>query len=298
VDESFKLSNTIFKTLPEGSLLAKVQQTKLNTVLDWDPEAQREIEAEYSSVTLPPSGDEAIHQFMFDECHFDSEHADGSFFEHLHFCRDFTALHYPGGSPRVMLLHSICGVGTNAFPLPVEKMPDLAKLITPAEMTQVEAFPSVLRLLVHGPLLQQLSEMDAAQLNNIRSIKMHRVIDNAPLKLDAAQLFEALHCQLIHSIDFLPAAAWQRTSNEFMFHIFTTLHELVSKAGKLEANVSWDNAWMKRDQNGARPDTWKHWLVDVIPSGVVRKMAAKQVKQYSADIGHSLEYTLEFGDAN
>ena len=109
VDENFKLSNTIFKSLPEGSLLAKVQTTKLNTVIDWDPTSMKTIEEDYANVKLPPSGDEALHQFMFNECHFDSEHADGSFFEHLHFCRDFTALHYPSGSPRVMLLHSICG---------------------------------------------------------------------------------------------------------------------------------------------------------------------------------------------
>ena len=99
---------------------------------------------------------------------------------------------------------------------------------------------------------------------------------------------------MIHSIDFLPPAAWQRTSNEFMFHIYTELFSLISKAEKLEANVSWDKAWMKKDQNGARPNTWKHWMVDALPSGLVRKMAAKQVAKYSEAIGHSLEYKLEF----
>ena len=50
-----------------------------------------------------------------------------------------------------MLLHSIAGVGTNEFPLPLEKLPDLASLVTPSEMRQIESFPSVLRLLVRGP---------------------------------------------------------------------------------------------------------------------------------------------------
>ena len=177
-------------------------------------------------------------------------------------------------------------------------MPDLANLITTGEMKQVEAFPSVLRLLVHGPLLKELAECDGKKLQKLRGIKLHRVIDNTSLNLNADQFWEALHCQLIHSIDFLPAGAWQRTSNEFMFYIFTELHQIISRTGKLRANVSWDNKWMKKDQYGARPDTWKHWMVDLLPSGLVRKMAGKQVAKYSSDIGHSLEYTLEFEEGS
>ena len=79
-----------------------------------------------------------------------------------------------------------------------------------------------------------------------------------------------------------------------MFSIFTELHEILTKSSKLEANVSWDNKWMKKDQFGARPDTWRHYLVDLIPSNVVRGMAGKQMARYSGEIGHSLEYSLEF----
>ena len=294
IDPGFNLQKTIFKTLPKGSLLEKVQTTKLDTVLDWSSSASAEIESEYNSLALPPSGDEKLHEFMAKNCDFNSEHADGSFYEHLHFCRDFTALHFPSGSPRVMLLHSITGVGTNEFPLAVSQLPALAELVTEDEMKQVTAFPSLLRLLVSGPLLSELEKCDVQRLSKLKSIQFHRVIDDAPITLTAPELWEALHYHLIHSIDFLPAAAWKRTSNEFMFHIYTSLYVLLSRSGNLKANVSWDEAWMKQDVNGARPDTWRHWIVDMVPNDVVRKMAAKQIGKYSAEIGHSLDYTLVF----
>ncbi|GMI35473.1 hypothetical protein TeGR_g11674 [Tetraparma gracilis] len=204
VDPSFQLDKTIFKTLPPGSLLEKVQKTKLDTILSWDPSASALIESQFNEISpLPASGDEDLHAFMAKHADFSSEHADGSFFEHLHFCRDFTALHYPSGSPKVMLMHSIIGVGTNEFPLDVSEIPNLGKLVTAHELRQIEAFPSILRLLVHGPLLAELEGASASKLKKIKKLTLHRVIDNAPLELGADEVFEALHYHLIHSIDFI-----------------------------------------------------------------------------------------------
>ena len=67
----------------------------------------------------------SLFHFMFTECDFSIEHADGSFLDHLHFCHDYTAVHFSSASPRVMLLHSIMGVGTNCFPMGIEKLPTL-----------------------------------------------------------------------------------------------------------------------------------------------------------------------------
>ena len=52
-------------------------------------------------------------------CQVKAEHADGSFMDHLLFCHDYCAVHFKGHSPRVLLLHSILGVGTNIFPIKV-----------------------------------------------------------------------------------------------------------------------------------------------------------------------------------
>ena len=121
-------------------------------------------------------------------------HAVGSFLDHLQFCFEYGSVHYKQHSPRVLYLHSIMGVGTNLFPMPLSKVrsspparsasklrlavalassqslllalsggqPDhshaydgcskvgkLRALISEFEMTHVEAFPSILRLLNH-----------------------------------------------------------------------------------------------------------------------------------------------------
>ena len=294
VDPSFELQNTIFKTLPAGSMLEKVQKTKLDSVLEWTPAIREQIEEAYTSLPPHTFEDADLHAFMKDECDFAMEHADGSFLEHLHFCRDFTALHYPTGKPRVMLMHSICGVGTNCFPMRADQLPRLAQLLPPDEMAQVQAFPSLLRLLVHGPLLDELDALSHSPeaVRSLRGVRCHRLLDNEPLVLDGPQLWEALNYQLIHAIDFLPAAAWQRTSNDFFFHLFARLHEVLTRAGERHANVGWESGWARPDTSGARPPTWRHWAVDMLPSSLVVRLAAKQVARYSADIGHSLEYEV------
>eukprot|EP00316_Scyphosphaera_apsteinii_P023608 CAMPEP_0119316646 /NCGR_PEP_ID=MMETSP1333-20130426/40299_1 /TAXON_ID=418940 /ORGANISM="Scyphosphaera apsteinii, Strain RCC1455" /LENGTH=333 /DNA_ID=CAMNT_0007322345 /DNA_START=187 /DNA_END=1188 /DNA_ORIENTATION=+ len=297
IDPLFELSATIFKTLPPGSLLEKVQKTRLDTILHWSADAQRTIETAYATkLPLPTANDAELHQFMTEECDFQTEHADGSFLEHLHFCRDYAALHLDAYGPRasrVMLLHSICGVGTNCFPMRAEQLPQLASMLNAEEFAQVSAFPSVLRLLVHGPLLAELTARDAASLTNLRMLRYHRLLDNKQLELDGPQLWEALNYQLVHAIDFLPAACWQRTSNDFFFHIFTQLHSLLSRSGQLKADVRWDDASMQPYVAGARPDTWRHWAVDHLPNALVLRLASMQVARYSAAVGHDLEYDLE-----
>jgi hypothetical protein len=74
-----------------------------------------------------------LFDFMENQCNFKMEHADGSFMDHLFFCRDFSAVHYPQISPKILFLHSILGVGTNFFPMEVGKVPMLKGLLTEEE---------------------------------------------------------------------------------------------------------------------------------------------------------------------
>ena len=175
-DEKFELSRTIFKTLAPGSIKAWYQKTQLDYKYVWDPALAQEIEAAYEAVPRPVSDDTALFKFMCEHCDFSIEHADGSFMDHLYFCQEYTALHYPKAScsPRVMLLHSIMGVGTNCFPMGLDKVPTLQKLVSPEDFAQIEAFPSILRLLVHGPLLTELTTSLDDELGALRSIKFYR----------------------------------------------------------------------------------------------------------------------------
>jgi len=300
LDTSFDLDKTIFKTL-DSSVKILFQRTKLDAHLEFHAGAAADIETSYAALPPAPaySNNEAIFRFMLDECDFATEHADGSFLDHLHFCREYTARHYPAGKPNVMLLHSIMGVGTNCFPMTIDKLPALRKLVPPDEMVQIEAFPSVLRLLVHGPLRQQLLACDAAQLASLSSLSYHRLLDNEPLRLTADELWEQLNYQLIHAIDFLPPSAWQRTKScDYFFEIFDALHQILAKAGRLDANVGWEGEKdMLPMQPGARPNTWRHWIVDMIPQKIVLKLASKGIADFSAKVGHSLEYSLSFDGA-
>jgi len=233
---------------------------------------------------------------MFEECDFAIEHADGSFLDHLNFCQEYAARHYTKAAttPRVMLLHSICGVGTNCFPMTLEKLPMLRTLLSTEDMAQIEAFPSILRLLVHGPLLAELAACDAATLGKLLAIRCRRLLDNEPITLSASQLWEQLNYQLIHAIDFLPPASWKRTCGTYFFHIFVELHELLSRVGELKANVGWNPEWMQPLAEGALPPTWRHWLIELLPTRLVLKLSSKSMEKFSSAVGHSLEYALEW----
>ena len=173
--DQFDLSHTIFKTLPPRSLPALFARTKIDMHYTFDPRLAAEIEKSYSRVPRPVADDSAIFKFMHEECDFSIEHADGSFLDHLHFCHEYAARYYTtaSSSPRVLLLHSIMGVGTNCFPMTLEKVPMLKSLVSEKDFTQLEAFPSILRLLIHGYLLNELAACDATELARLRAIRFH-----------------------------------------------------------------------------------------------------------------------------
>mmetsp|Transcript_10079 Transcript_10079/g.11778 ORF Transcript_10079/g.11778 Transcript_10079/m.11778 type:complete len:338 (-) Transcript_10079:395-1408(-) len=293
-DPQFDLSKTIFKSLPKG-YKSFFQRTKLDMKYDWAPEVQAEVEAAFEKLPKPVYDNSALYKFMHSECDFSIEHADGSFMDHLHFCQDYTATNYPGVSSRVMLLHSIMGVGTNCFPMELKKVPMLQSLVDADEFVHISAFPSVLRLLVHGRLLDELRNADADKLASLISLKCHRLLDNEEMTLTADQVWVQLNFQLIHSLDFLPVSSWQHTSgSDYFFQIFLTLHKVLTAAGKLDAKVEWDPSWMQPLMPGARPNTWRHWLIDKFPSKLLMRLAAKQIKGYSDQVGHSLDYHVQF----
>ena len=112
---NFDLGRTIFATL-EGALPRYVTRKRIGIEVHWNPAAAAAVQADYETATrtlaLPPVQQELM-RFLMEECDFDVEHAEGSFVDHLYFCYEYCAQHYPQGSPLVMLLHSILGTGTN-----------------------------------------------------------------------------------------------------------------------------------------------------------------------------------------
>ncbi len=289
---NFDLDRTIFQTL-EGKAARYVMRKRVGKEVHWQPAAAQAVNARYEQVLQDkrlPQVDPELIRFMVEECDFDVEHADGSFLDHLYFCFEYTVQHYPEGSPKVMLLHSILGTGTNTFAMGAEKMPALEKLMTAHEWEQTAAFPSVLRLLYAGELRKELWAK-VGQAGSLRSISMHRVIDNAPITLSAEAFWEALNYQLIHLVDFLPVANWARHQNDTSFILFRDLYQYLNKVGQLRAKVDYNPASGKVE---GEAQSFGAWLTTKIPVGTSEKMAAKSVGRFSERIGHSLAFELSW----
>lgn len=292
--EDFDLDKTIFPTL-EGRAQRFVMRTRVGKEVHWAADREAEVQSAYEAARaetpLPPV-DPALLRFMVEECDFDVEHADGSFLDHLYFCFEYTVAHYPEGSPTVMLLHSILGTGTNTFAMEAPKIPALRALLGQRDWVHIEAFPSVLRLLYDRPLRQELRD-NLHRLDDLRSIRFRRVIDNAPIELSGADLWEALNYQLIHLVDFLPVANWRAWKADTSFILFRDLHDLLERAGKRVAGVGYRPGEEARGLQGEALSLPGR-LTTRIPVPVSERFAAKSVRRFSERIGHDMGYEIDW----
>jgi len=295
-NKKFDLDKTIFKSL-EGTLPRIVMKDRLAVNVFWSDAAASRIEKAFSSVPVALEHDRALLQFMADECDFAMEHADGSFMDHLQFCYEYCTAHFKEHSPKVLLLHSIMGVGTNFFPMEMSKIPKLRSLITPFEMAHVEAFPSILRLLNHGPLLDELEACSDEKLRiRFAGIKFFRAIDNEGLFMGAESFWIHLNYQLIHYLDFLPIMNWQDNLDDNFMVPFRSLHRLLGRADQLRAHVDFEMP--VHAKKGVAPVTLGSALMSIAPSLLTRHMARQAVERFSAQIGHSLSYELSWSPAS
>ena len=292
--ENFDLNRTIFQTL-EGALPRFIMKRRIAKDVFWTDAEAKKIEAAYqqhrADVELPEVSPELI-AFLVEECDFDVEHAEGSFLDHLYFGFEYAVQHYPQHSPIVMLLHSILGTGTNTFAMEASKIPRLKELVTDFEFRHIEAFPSVLRLLYVGELMTEL-KANAHRAASLKSVTMHRVIDNAPIEMSGEDFWIQLNYQLMHVIDFLPAANWVAHQSDTSFILFRELYDLLGRAGHLEAQIDYTPPSGPRKLEGeSLPLTTR--LITRLPVGIVRKKAAESIRNFSQRIGHSVAYELRW----
>lgn len=290
----FDIGRTIFGGL-EGALPRLMMKDKLGKEAFWSDRAVASIDAAYEAAEaeLPtPPIDPALIAFMERECDFSMEHADGSFLEHLVFCHDYAARHYPGHSPVVALLHSILGTGTNTFAMPVDRLPALRELLTDDEAEQIEAFPSFVRLFYDQALLAELTA-NLHRLDDLVAIHFHRVIDNAPLSLDADALWVQLNYQLMHFVDFMPAANWGARKADPLLLQFKELSAFLDAAGRREARVDVTFPEALALPVGERP-TVVSTVAGLLPASLTLKLARKTIRRYSEQCGHSLAYRIDW----
>ena len=292
----FDMGRTIFAGL--GGIARKIMDEKLAKEAVWDPAVAADIEAAYAqaeSAQPAPAIDERLIRFMVEECDFSMEHADGTFLEHLVFCHHYAARYYPAHSPNVALLHSILGTATNTFAMEAAKLPKLKALLTDFEATQVEAFPSILRLLYNNGLLEEL-EQNLHRLGELKALRCHRVIDNEPLTIDAANLWINLNYHLMHFVDFTPAANWSTHRSDPLLQMFEKLSSLLDRAGQRQAQVDVTFPAVKTAAVGEDRSLFGKFS-GMLPPALKLGLARKSIQQYSALAGHSLDYELEWASA-
>ena len=287
----FDMKRTIFGAL-EG--VPKMFMTeKLAKEPVWNDAPAAEVEAAYAELEAAkpiPKIDQRLIDFMVEECDFSMEHADGTFLEHLVFCHDYAARHYPEHSPNVALLHSILGTATNTFAMDASKIPKLNALLTDFEALHVESFPSVLRLFYNGDFLDEL-EANLHRLDQLEALHLHRVIDNEPLVIDAENLWINLNFHLMHFVDFMPSANWSSQRADPLMQMFQRLSDLLDRAGKREAAVA---VSFPTDKAAAVDEerTLVGRVIGLLPASITMKLAKKSIQEYSAEAGHDLSYRL------
>jgi hypothetical protein len=275
----------------------------------WSDKAVSRIEKEVQALRetgkweVPAHNPELI-RFMVEDCDFACEHADGSFLDHLQFCYEYGVVHYKERSPLPLFLHSIMGVGTNLFPMPLDKREKLASLVTEDEMSHIECFPTSLRLVSSGALMDILESMSTEDLLAINQFECYRLLgpdttggdagcsDNKPIILTGEQFWVHLNYHLVHFLDFLPVEYWQTEMGEAPFSIFIQLHRTLVRVGKLDANVNFD---FSAASSRATPDpSAKAWIKKqaYILMGGADKMAKKFFVDFSDMIKHSLDFKI------
>ncbi len=293
---NFDLDRTIFQTL-EGRAARYIMALRVGKDLNWTAPESDNVEARYAQAVAELVLEDVpaeLLEFLVNECDFDVEHADGSFLDHLYFCYEYSALHYPEQSPLVMLLHSILGTGTNTFAMTADKIPALRALLSDHDWRHTEAFPSMLRMLYAGELREELRQ-NLHRWDRLQSIRFHRVIDNEAIEMSGDDLWVALNYQLIHLVDFIPAANWQTHANDTSFVLFRDLYDLLEAGGKKVAGVTYAKESAAPGTQGERLGLGG-WLASRLPISLVERLASKSVRRFSEQCGHSLEYTITWAE--
>lgn len=294
INNNFQLDQTIFKTV-DNSFSRLVLSSKLGLNLFWSEKSLKQHNLSMKFIA-PPLHDQDLINFMKNECDFIVEHADGSFMDHLIFCFQYGAAHFKDYSPRVLLLHSILGVGTNLFPMKLSKLNVLKSMCSDFEICHIQAFPSIFRLILEGTFLDHLKQYNREKLLKLKKIIFHRVIDNHVISLSLKDIWIQLNYQLIHLLDFIPISNWLNNIHEKEFHSFITLYNFLFHNNllltKLDFNLVDEGVGGPSDL----PFTLGRFLFNLMPALQKKKFNANSVRNFSKKIGHSLNYTLEWAE--
>uniref|UniRef100_A0A7S3LTZ7 Uncharacterized protein n=1 Tax=Aplanochytrium stocchinoi TaxID=215587 RepID=A0A7S3LTZ7_9STRA len=291
----FDLNKTIFASI-DDQVARRFLRDRVGVSFFWTEQAHERINTAFLRVPKAPNHDKALIEFMETKCDFNAEHADGSFWDHLRFCYEYSAAHMKDKSPRVLLLHSIMGVGTNMFPMTKDRIPELRSLLTEFEFDQIAMFPTVLRLMSSGEMMDELLELakfNPAKLDKLKKVVCYRVIDNERIEMDAEAFWTQLNFQAMHLLDFLPLASWKANKEDGFLRNFSLIYDLLTKANKLMCKIDFEINEAESCRAGQHK-TLATEVFKLIPPKYIWKLQRKNIKLMSRKINHSLSYELHF----
>jgi hypothetical protein len=175
-----------------------------------------------------------------------------------------------------------------------DKIPKLEALLSDFEATQISVFPSLLRLFYDRSLLPELKQ-NMSRLAQLKTLRCHRVIDNAPIEIDAENFWIALNYHLMHFVDFMPAANWGAHMSDPLLLQFRELSDFLDAAGQRRAKVEVDFPKQASKSIG-EVKTLGSRISKRIPLGLKKTLARKSIREYSEAIGHSLDYEIVWND--
>lgn len=191
-----------------------------------------------------------------------------------------------------------------------EKLPQFEALVTVPEFRHIQAFPTTLRLVKGTSFLEDLWDIGLGHAGPFGGLEMQRALDGATISLTMEEVWEHMNLHLIHVLDFLPVAGWNVSASDVFLQEFAAMHTLLERAGQLRAQVSLPEEFKVYPTDPSRPSVWDQvelgagpsdpeaglpgdflaTVLRAVPKKIMRALGMKQVEEFCADGGVSLEY--------
>ena len=101
-----------------------------------------------------------------------------------------------------------------------------------------------------------------------------------------------IYYQLIHLLDFLPAASLNLHTDDSFLRIFSAVNAILTRAGKMRCKNDFDATESQHSSTGPLAVSLGSLVRTVVPSAILLRMSKKAMGKFSAQIGHSLDCEL------
>ena len=112
--------------------------------------------------------------------------------------------------------------------------------------------------------------------------------------MDAENFWIQLNYQLIHYIDFLPAANWSFHCSDTFIQNFAELSRFLDKVNKRMAKVIFPVPSFNLNSVVQEDLSLESRFAVLIPARLKKEAAVKSIRNFSKRIGHSLDFSFSW----